>query len=62
MKASELIAELQAAVEKYGDLDILVRSPEDGCDWSDITVWTDPPSPMEKEDGIAGTIDINVCG
>ena len=62
MKASELIAELQDAVAKHGDLDILVRSPEDGYDWSDITVWPDPTSPMEAEDGIKGTIDINVCG
>lgn len=62
MKASELIAELRAAVEKHGDLDILIRSPEDGYDWSDITVWPDPPSEMERERGIHGTIDINVCG
>lgn len=62
MKASELIVELQKAVAEHGDLDILVRSPEDGYDWSDITVWPDPPSPMEREEGIKGTIDINVCG
>lgn len=62
MKASELIAELQRAVDQHGDLDILVRSVEDGEDWSDITVWPDPASPEEQEQGVAGTIDINLCG
>lgn len=62
MKASELIAELQHAVAEHGDLDILVRSVGDGEDWSDITVWPDPAGPMESDEGIAGTIDINLCG
>lgn len=58
MKASELIKELQAAVEECGDLDILVRSPADGWDASLITVWPDPPSKWEKQAGVEGTIDI----
>lgn len=60
MKASELIAELQHAVAEHGDLDILVRDVEDGCDWSSLTVWPDPPTPMEQADGVRGTIDINI--
>lgn len=61
MKASELIKELQAAIDTVGDLDILVRTPDDGWDCSDITVCPDPPSPMEIEQGVEGTIDINAC-
>lgn len=60
MKASELIAELQKAVEKHGDMDILVRDCSDGYDWSGLCVNPDPPSPMERDEGVAGTIDINV--
>lgn len=60
MKASQLIAELQKAVEKHGDLDILVRDCSDGYDWSGLTVWPDPPSEAEAAEGIKGTIDINV--
>ena len=60
MKASELIVELQNAIDEYGDMDILVRSPEDGWDASGISVWADPPSQLEKDEGIEGTIDINV--
>lgn len=60
MKASELIAELQKAVTEYGDLDILVRECPDGCDWSGVCVVPDPPSSAEVEEGISGTIDINV--
>ena len=60
MKASELIAELQNAIDEYGDMDILVRSPEDGWDSLGISVWADPPSELEKQRGIEGTIDINV--
>ena len=60
MKASELIVELQNAIDEYGDMDILVRSPEDGWDASGISVWDDPPSQLEKDEGIEGTIDINV--
>lgn len=60
MKASELIKELQDAITQFGDMDILVRSPEDGWDASNLTVWADPPSDWEKEEGINGTIDINV--
>lgn len=62
MKASQLIAALAECVSKHGDMDILVRSPEDPCEWTDITVWADPPSEMEREDGISGTIDITLCG
>ncbi len=61
MKATELIAALQNAVDRYGDMDIMVRYPEDGSCWNDITIFPDPPSPMEKELGIRGSIDINVC-
>lgn len=60
MKASELIAELQKAVAKHGDLDILVRDCSDGYDWAGLCVHPDPPSPMEVVEGTAGTIDINV--
>lgn len=60
MKASELIKELQDAITQFGDMDILVRSPEDGWDASNVTVWADPPTTSEKEQGISGTIDINV--
>lgn len=60
MKASELIAELQKAVSEHGDMDILVRDCAIGFDWSGISVCPDPPSPMEVDEGIAGTIDINV--
>ena len=62
MKCSELIKELTDTMQQYGDLDILIRSPEDGWDASDITVWADPPSYAEIEAGIVGTIDINVIG
>jgi len=61
MKASELVKELQDAITQFGDMDILVRFPEDGWDASKITVWADPPDDWEKEQGINGTIDINVC-
>lgn len=61
MKASELIRELKSVLDRYGDMDILIRSPEDCWDVSDITVLPDPPSPAEAEVGIKGTIDINVC-
>ena len=61
MKASDLINELIKAIKVHGDLDILIRSPEDGWDCSDITVWADPASEAEKEVGIKGTIDINAC-
>ena len=60
MKASELIKSLVDTVAQHGDLDILVRDCEDGCDWNGLTVCPDPPSPMEAEQGIIGTIDINV--
>ncbi len=60
MKASELIAELQNAVKEHGDLDILVRDVEGGYDWSGLTICPDPPTPMEADDGVAGTIDINL--
>lgn len=60
MKASELIDELQKAVAQHGDLDILVRDVEGGCDWSCLTVWPDPPTPMEQAEGTHGTIDINI--
>ena len=60
MKASELIAELQTAVNKHGDLEILIRDCADGFDYSGCTVWPDPASEMEKLDGVEGTIDINV--
>ena len=58
MKASELIKELQDAITQFGDMDILVRSPEDGWDASNVTVVADPPSEAEKSEGIEGTIDI----
>ena len=60
MKASELIAELQKAVEDHGDMDILVRECPEGYDWNGVSVCPDPPSPMEEEEGISGTIDINI--
>lgn len=60
MKASELIKELQDAITQFGDMDILVRSPEDGWDVSNITVWPDPPTALGKEQGINGIIEINV--
>ena len=60
MRATELIAELQAAVDKHGDLDILIRDCEEGFDYSQCLVWPDPASPMEAADGVSGTIDINV--
>lgn len=60
MRASELIAELQKAVAQHGDLDILVRDVEGGCDWSSLTVLPDPPTPMEQAEGTHGTIDINI--
>jgi len=60
MKTSELIAKLQKAVAEYGDLDILVRSVEDGDDWKSLTVWPEPASPMEAEDRAQGNIDINI--
>lgn len=57
MKATELIAELQAAVRKHGDLDVLIRDCSDGFDWSHCSVCPDPASEWED---VAGTIDINV--
>lgn len=60
MKASELILELQKAVNEHGDMDILVRDCSDGFDWSGLCVAPDPPTPGEKEEGVKGTIDINV--
>lgn len=58
MKASELIKELQRAVAEHGDMDILVRDPSDGFDWSGVSVVPDPPSPAEAAEGVPGTIDI----
>lgn len=60
MKASELISKLQKAVTEYGDLEILVRDPVDGCDWTGLTVCPDPASSMEKAEGIPGTIDLHI--
>lgn len=59
-KACELIAQLQKAVDEHGNLDVRVRDCSDGYDWSGLCVNPDPASPMEAEDGVAGTIDINV--
>ena len=56
--ASDLVRMLNRAIEKYGDMPILIRSPEDGADWSAFSVNADPPSESEKEEGISGTIDI----
>lgn len=58
MKASKLIAELQKAVAEHGDLGILVHDSSDGCSWSGLTVWPDPASPAEEEEGVKGTIDL----
>ena len=60
MKASELISELKKAVNEHGDMEVLVRDVEGDCNWSGLTVWPDPPSPTEIEEGVEGTIDINV--
>ena len=62
MKASVLISELTAAVKTAGDLEILVRYPEDGSAWEDFSVVPDPPTPMECDRGEKGTIDINIVG
>lgn len=59
-KASELIKQLQDAVAKHGDLNVIVRCPADGWDSCDITVWPDPASPAEGYLKYKGTIDINV--
>lgn len=60
MKASELVSELQAAIVKYGDLDLLIRDCSDGYDYDGITVHGDPASEFEKAIGVKGTIDLNV--
>ena len=60
MKASELIAELQAVVDTYGDMEIMVRSEEDGWDKFGFSVYADAPSEFEKQRGIKGTFVINV--
>lgn len=59
MKASELVRELQQAIANHGDLNILVRDPENGMAYTEINVNPDPASPMEILEGIEGTIDIN---
>lgn len=60
MKASELIKKLQDAITQFGDMDILVLFPGDGWGAKNVAVWADPPSDLEKEQGINGTIEINV--
>lgn len=62
MKASELIEKMAAAISEHGDLEVLVRYPEDGSCWDDMEVVPDPPTPMEKDSGESGTIDINAVG
>lgn len=60
MKASELMSELQAVVDTYGDMEILVRHADDGWDTFGFSVNADPPSEEERREGIRGTIDITV--
>lgn len=60
MLASELIKQIQNEIDKHGDMPILIRHCSEGYDWNDCTVHADPPSEMEKQMGINGTIDINV--
>ena len=59
MKASELVIELQKAIDKYGDLNLL-RDCADGFDYEGFTVHGDPATDTERESGIEGTIDLNV--
>ena len=62
MKASGLIEKLSTAISEAGDLDILLRYPEDGTSWENFSVVPDPPTPMEEQNGVKGTIDINAVG
>lgn len=56
MLASELIKELTEAVDKYGDMPILVF--DEGSAFKDVYVVIDPPSWWERQEGIEGSIDI----
>jgi hypothetical protein len=60
MLASDLIKLIQGEINKYGDLPILHRDCENGFDYDRCTVHSDPASEWEKEEGICGTIDINL--
>lgn len=56
MLASELIKELTEAVEKHGDMPILVW--DEGNAFDDVWVVVDPADEWEREEGIEGSIDI----
>ena len=60
MRASELIAELQRAVEQYGDLRVIVRDCPNGYSYTEIIVSPDPASEWERDEGVEGTIDLCV--
>lgn len=60
MLASELIRAIQKEIDAFGDLPILIRDCANGYDFDGCTVVADPPSKLEREEGIVGTIDINV--
>jgi hypothetical protein len=59
MLASEFIKQLQNEINKYGDMPILLRNIEDDEQFENVTVCADPPSEIEIDEGITGTIDIN---
>lgn len=60
MLASELIKQIQDEINKYGDMPILIRDCSEGYDYNGFTVKADPPSELEKQEEIIGTIDINI--
>ena len=60
MRANELIAELQRAVEQYGDLPVNVRDCQNGYTYTEISVSPDPASEWERDEGEEGTIDLCV--
>lgn len=60
MLASELVKAIQKEIDAHGDLPILIRDCAEGYDFDGCTVVADPPSKSEQEEGIIGTIDINV--
>lgn len=60
MLASELVRAIQKEIDAHGDLPILIRDCANGYDYEGCTVVADPPTELEREEGIVGTMDINV--
>lgn len=56
MLVSEMILQLQEVLKTYGDLPVYVF--DEGDCTSDVWLVPDPPSEMEIQEGIHGSLDI----